>query len=109
MGIGEVVRGQCQTQIFFRNVQARIEDYENWNLTNKEMAFIQGKIFKDLKYAILFRKPSINESVILNVDLSGLGNYLQIFNSGRKQVLLAEELRKIHGDKFVEVYLDSFS
>ncbi len=109
LGIGEVVRGQCQTQIFFRNVQARVEDYENWNLTNKEMAFIQGKIFKDLKYAILFRKPAINESVILNVDLSGLGNYLQVFNSGRKQVLLAEELRKIHGDKFVEVYLDSFS
>ena len=61
-----------------------------------------------LKYAILFRKPSIDESVILNVDLSGLGPYLQIFNSGRKQVLLVEELRKLHGDKFVEVYLDSF-
>lgn len=108
LGIGEVIRGQCQTQIFFRNVQARVEDYETWNLTPKEMAFIQGKIFKDLKYAILFRKPSIDESVILNVDLSGLGPYLQIFNSGRKQVLLVEELRKIHGDKFVEVYLDSF-
>ena len=108
LGIGEVIRGQCQTQIFFRNVQARVEDYESWNLTPKEMAFIQGKIFKDLKYAILFRKPSVDESVILNVDLSGLGPYLQIFNSGRKQVLLVEELRKIHGDKFVEVYLDSF-
>lgn len=107
LGIGEVIRGQCQTQIFFRNIQARVEDYESWNLTPKEMAFIQGKIYKDLKYAILFRKPTIDESVILNVDLSGLGPYLQIFNSGRKQVLLVEELRKIHGDKFVEVYLDS--
>ncbi len=108
MGIGEVIRGQCQTQIFFRNNQARAEDYESWNLTPKEMAFIQGKIYKDLKYAILFRKPTIDESVILNVDLSGLGPYLQIFNSGRKQVLLVEELRKTHGDKFVEVYIDSF-
>ena len=107
LGIGEVIRGQCQTQIFFRNIQARVEDYESWNLTPKEMAFIQGKIYKDLKYAILFRKPTIDESVILNVDLSGLGPYLQIFNSGRKQVLLVEELRKLHGDKFVEVYLDS--
>lgn len=107
LGIGEVIRGQCQTQIFFRNIQARVEDYESWNLTPKEMAFIQGKIYKNLKYAILFRKPTIDESVILNVDLSGLGPYLQIFNSGRKQVLLVEELRKIHGDKFVEVYLDS--
>ena len=108
LGIGEVIRGQCQTQIFFRNIQARVEDYESWNLTPKEMAFIQGKIYKDLKYAILFRKPTIDESVILNVNLSGLGPYLQIFNSGRKQVLLAEELRKLHGDKFVEVYLESF-
>ena len=108
LGIGEVIRGQCQTQIFFRNIQAMVEDYESWNLTPKEMAFIQGKIYKDLKYAILFRKPTIDESVILNVNLSGLGPYLQIFNSGRKQVLLAEELRKLHGDKFVEVYLDSF-
>ena len=108
LGIGEVIRGQCQTQIFFRNTQARVEDYESWNLTPKEMAFIQGKIFKNLKYAILLKKPSIDESVILNVDLSGLGPYLQIFNSGRKQVLLVEELRKTYGDKFVEVYLDSF-
>lgn len=108
LGIGEVIRGQCQTQIFFRNVQARVEDYENWNLTPKELSFIQGKIFQDLKYAILFRKPSIDESVILNIDLSGIGPYIQLFNSGRKSVLLVEELRKLHGDKFVEVYLDSF-
>ena len=108
LGIGEVIRGQCQTQIFFRNVQARPEDYDSWNLTPKEMAFIQGKIYKDLKYAILFRKPTIDESVILNIDLSGLGPYIQLFNSGRKAVLLAEELRKLHGNKFVEVYLDNF-
>ena len=108
LGIGEVIRGQCQTQIFFRNIQARVEDYESWNLTPKEMGFIQGKVYNDLKYAILFRKPTIGESVILNVDLSGLGPYLQIFNSGRKQVLIVEELRKLHGDKFVEVYIDSF-
>ncbi|MDR1009232.1 MAG: hypothetical protein LBL52_03190 [Rickettsiales bacterium] len=109
LGIGEVIRGQCQTHIFFRNVQARAEDYANWNLTPKELAFIQGKLYKDLKYAILFRKPSNNESVILNVDMSGLGPYLQLFNSGRKAVLLAAELRKLHGDKFVEVYLDQVS
>ncbi|MDR1476976.1 MAG: hypothetical protein LBI17_02505 [Rickettsiales bacterium] len=108
LGIGEVIRGQCQTEIFFRNAQARAEDYENWNLTPKELAFIQGRVYKNLKYAILFRKPTIDESVILNVDLSGLGPYIQLFNSGRKAVLTVEELRKMHGNKFVEVYLDSF-
>ena len=109
LGIGEVIRGQMQTQVFFRNAQARAEDYENWNLTPKEMAFIQGKIYKEMRYAILFRKPAVGESVILNVSMSGLGPYLQLFNSGRKAVLLAEELRKLHGDKFVEVYLDKMA
>lgn len=108
LGVGEVIRGQCQTVIFFRNPQARVEDYENWNLSPKEMAFIQGKIYRDLKYAILLSKPSIGESVILNVDISGLGKYLKIFDSGRKNVLLAEELRREHGDNFVKYYLDSF-
>jgi hypothetical protein len=56
----------------------------------------------------LFRKPTIDESVILNVDLGGLGPYLQLFNSGRKAVLAVAELRKLHGNRFVEVYLDQF-
>ena len=106
LGIGEVIRGQMQTQIFFRNQSARPEDYETWNLTPKELAFIQGRIFKDLRWAILFRKPAINESVILNVNMSGLGPYLQLFNSGRKAVLLADELRRQYKDKWIEMYLD---
>ena len=105
IGIGEVMRGQMQTQVFFRNAQARPEDYQNWNLTPKEMAFIQNKIYKDMRYAILFRKPAIDESVILNVDLSGLGPYLKLFDSGRKSVLLVEEMRRTHGDKWVEIYV----
>ncbi|MDR3126029.1 MAG: hypothetical protein LBT92_00140 [Rickettsiales bacterium] len=105
MGLGDVIRGQMQTQVFFKNAQARPEDYQGWNLTPKEMAFVQGKAYKDMKYAILFRKPSIDESVILNVDLSGLGPYLRLFDSGRKSVLMVEELRKAHGDKWVEVYV----
>ena len=61
-----------------------------------------------MKYAILFRKPSQNESVILNVDISGLGVYLQLFNSGRKNVLLAEEIRKKYNTNFVKYYLEQF-
>ncbi|MCT4552517.1 MAG: hypothetical protein N4A44_02530 [Alphaproteobacteria bacterium] len=107
LGMGEVIRGQAQTEIFFRNPMATEVDYKNWKLTPKEFAFIQGKIYKDLPYAILLRKPSINESVILNVDLSFLGNYLQLFNSGRKNVILAEELKKTYNDEWVNMYLKS--
>ena len=72
------------------------------------MGFIQGRAFRDLKYAILLSRPAVGESVVLDVNIGALGPYLRLYDSGRKQVLLAEELRKIHGDNFVESYLESF-
>ena len=47
------------------------------------------------------------ESVILDVNLSGLGPYLKLYNSGIKNVLLVESLVKEFGeDGFVTKYLD---
>ena len=68
-GLGDVIRGQCQTVIFFRNPQANASDYASWNLSPREMNFILGKEFADRKYAILVSRPAIHESVILDVDL----------------------------------------
>ena len=107
LGVGEVIRGQCQTVIFFRNPQAMPEDYTNWNLTNAETDFIFGKSYRDFPYAILLSRPATGESVILDVDLSGLGPYLRLYNSGRKNVLLVEELIREYGeDNFVTKYLN---
>lgn len=107
LGVGEVIRGQCQTVLFFRNPQAQQEDYANWNLTKSEMDFIFGRSYRDFPYAILLSRPATGESVILDVDLSGLGVYLKLYNSGRKNVLLVEELIKEYGeDKFVTKYLN---
>lgn len=107
LGVGEVIRGQCQTVIFFRNPQAMPEDYVNWNLTDAETDFIFGKSYRDFPYAILLSRPATGESVILDVDLSGLGRYLRLYNSGRKNVLLVEELIKEYGEEnFVTKYLN---
>jgi type IV secretion system protein VirB4 len=107
LGLGEVIRGQCQTVIFFRNPQAMEEDYANWKLTPREMDFIFGRSFKEFPYAILLAKPSIGESVILDVNLGGLGPYLKLYSSGRKHVLLAEELANEYGESaFVEKFLE---
>ncbi len=107
LGVGEVIRGQCQTVLFFRNPQATPEDYLNWNLTQAEMDFIFGRSYRDFPYAILLSRPATGESVILDVDLSGLGPYLKIYNSGRKNVLLVEELVKEYGEEnFVTKYLN---
>ena len=107
LGVGEVIRGQCQTIIFFRNPQAMPEDYANWNLTQREIDFIFGKSYREFPYAILLSRPATGESVILDVDLSGLGPYLKLYNSSRKNVLLVEDLIKEYGEEnFVTKYLN---
>ena len=105
LGIGDVVRGQAQTVLFFRNPAADVADYEKWNLNPLEMAFIKGQAYPNLKRAVLLSRPVNNESVILNTELGGLGNMLKLFESGRSSVLLAEELYKSYGNNFVNEYL----
>jgi type IV secretion system protein VirB4 len=107
LGVGEVIRGQCQTVIFFRNPQAMQEDYANWKLSKSEMDFIFGKTYRDCPYAILLSRPATGESVILDVNLGPLGKYLKLYNSGRKNVLLVESLIKEYGEEnFVTKYLN---
>ncbi len=105
LGIGDVVRGQAQTVLFFRNPAADASDYAHWNLNPLEMAFIQGKAYPNLKRAALLMRPVNGESVVLNTELGGLGNLLHLFESGRSSVLLAEELYKQMGSGFVNEYL----
>lgn len=105
LGIGDVVRGQAQTVLFFRNPAADTSDYQYWNLNPLEMAFIQGKAYPNLKRAVLLSRPVTGESVILNTELGGLGNLLRLFESGRSSVLLAEELYAQYGNNFVTEYL----
>ncbi len=106
-GLGDVIRGQCQTQIFFRNSQASSQDYAGWNLSPREMAFVLDKDFTGSKYAILVKRSASHESVILDVNLGGLGPLLKIYSSGSKDVKLAEELREQIKDQkeFVSTFL----
>ena len=107
LGVGEVIRGQCQTVIFFRNPQAMPEDYATWNLTQAELDFVFGKTYREFPYAILLSRPATGESVILDVNLGALGPYLKLYNSGRKNVLLVEQLIKEYGENnFVTKYLN---
>jgi type IV secretory pathway VirB4 component len=105
LGIGDVVRGQAQTILFFRNPAATMEDYSYWKLNPTEMAFIKGAAYPSLKRAVLLSRPITGESVILNTELGGLGGLLKLFENGRPSVLLAEELYRQFGSEFVEHYL----
>ena len=107
LGVGEAIRGQCQTVIFFRNPQGMESDYDNWNLTPREKDFVFGRSYKELKYAILLSRPVNGESVIIDVDLGALGPLLKLYSSGRKHVLLAESLTKEFGpNAWISKYLE---
>ena len=110
-GLGDVIRGQCQTVVFFRNPQTNPSDYASCNLSPLEMNSVLGKEFTDHKYAILVSRRAIHESVILDVDLSGLGPYLKVYSSGSKNVILAEQLSaQLHDtDALVQAYLQRAS
>ena len=71
------------------------------------MGFIFGNSYRDFPYAILIKRPDTGESVILDVNLAGLGPYLRLYNSSRKNVLLVEQLIKEYGEEnFVTKYLN---
>ncbi len=106
-GLGDVIRGQCQTTVFFKNPQANPSDYESWNLSPREINFILNKEWVDSKYAILVKRSDAQESVILDVNLGGLGPYLKVYSSSN--VNLANRLRKQISDnnEFIRAYLNA--
>ena len=89
---------------YFRNSST------SWKIssdTKNELDFVFGKSYRDFPYAILLSRPATGESVILDVNLGGLGPYLKLYNSGRKNVLLVESLIKEYGEEnFVTKYLN---
>jgi type IV secretion system protein VirB4 len=108
VGVGDTIRGQCPTVFFFRNPQAEEKDYADWRLTPRELDFVLGKSYRKKKYAVLVKRYTENgESIILNTDLSTLGNLMKIFHSGRQNVLHMEEMVKLHPEDYVQHYLSS--
>lgn len=110
LGLGDVIRGQCPTVFFFRNPAADPADYEDWRLTKRELDFVLGNSFKKSKYAVLLKRyGEVGESVILDTNLSGLGPYMNIYHSGRKNVQLMEKMEKEYGSDALKHYLEATS
>ncbi|HQW57693.1 MAG TPA: hypothetical protein PK583_01905 [Gammaproteobacteria bacterium] len=104
--INSVILNQCQTWFLFPNHAANKEQYKMFELTDFEWEYIKGfnRISKDLKRSVLLKKPG--ESVILNIDLSSIGNLLQLYRSGSEPVKIVRELQKQWGvNQWVEKYL----
>ncbi len=106
-GVSQLVRQQSGTYYLFQNPGARASDYGEFELSERELAFVLGQsgIAKKAKRSILIKRPLSQESVIVDVDLSSLGPHLKIFSSSSSDVSLVSELyRKLDG-KWIERYL----
>lgn len=106
-GMGETVRGQCQTAFFYRNPSGKPEDYADWGLTDAEMSFVLGRSYTDFKYAVLVKNYKLQESVILDINLAALGRFMKVFSSGRPQVIeVNKAIAKYGPNAFVEPFLN---
>lgn len=108
-GISKTILGHCRTKFFFRNPDAKPSDFEMFNLTDSEMAFVQNKnkIAKRLPHAVLMKKE--DKSVILDVNLKPLGKYIDIYKSGTEAIQRMTTLKIDESDKgfWVEKYLEA--
>ena len=108
LGISQLVRQQSGTWYLFQNPGARASDYAEFELSEREMAFVLGQsaIARKARRSILIKRPSNLESVILDIDLSALGPHLKIFSSSASDIALVSELyRKLEGN-WIKRYLD---
>lgn len=106
VGMGDVVRGQCQTVFYFRNPQAVAEDYAGSNLNEQDWDFIRGARATHLKYAVLVKRIT-GESVILDIDFSSLGKNLRLLSSSSNDVRFARQLQAQSGGLWVPQFLEA--
>jgi len=106
-GVSQLVRQQSGTYYLFQNPGAKAADYKEFELSEKEMAFVLGQssIARKAKRSILIKRPISQESVIVDVDLSQLGPHLKIFSSSSSDVTLVSELYTQFEGRWIERYL----
>lgn len=105
----QTILGQCATQIFFRNVKAKPDDFKIFGLSEQELSFVLGRSHAHLKRAFLLRRMSEThgvESVIIDNDMSVLGPGLQTFASGNASTRLIRELAAKDPENFRKLYMD---
>lgn len=105
----QTIIGQCATQMFFRNVKAKEEDFKIFGLTQRELDFVLGRTHNHIRRAFLLRRMSETdgvESVIIDADMSSLGAGLQTFASGNASVRMIRELAEKDPENFRQLYMD---
>lgn len=86
---------QATTHIHFPNSKADQESYvDKFKLTAKEFHYVQNTAPEKRTFLIKHG----NDSVIARLDLSGLGDLVQVLSGNETTVQVCEELRKQYGE-----------
>jgi type IV secretion system protein VirB4 len=95
----------AQTLFFLPNSQAKLENLEPFNLSPEQIAFIKGesemKGGRQVLVVKRFEAANFNESTILDVDLSGLGDALRFYRSGPSAVQDLLNTKNQWGDQWL--------
>lgn len=105
--IAQAVRQQSGVYYLWPNPGAAADDYEDFDLNDREMAFILGKsnLNETLKRGLLIKRPALRKSVVIDTDLASLGPYLQIFSSSTHDVQRASECQEKNPNAWIDDYL----
>lgn len=106
-GLKDTILSQCQTVFLFPNPNAQQEDFAIFDLTDDQWAFIKGTSSLKLKHGVLVKRttPESPEAVFLDCDLSSLGPYLKLYQSGSEAVTLVKQLQHQYGPDWVSAYV----
>ncbi|SMF81936.1 Type IV secretory pathway, VirB4 component [Tistlia consotensis] len=101
------VRTNAPTHLFFRSRRTREDDFASWGLTEGEQDFLRGDgPTAHLSHAMLVRKEEAGDSVVIDLNLSGIGQELGFFAGGDKSRRRALACYACHGEAaWAEQYL----
>jgi type IV secretion system protein VirB4 len=92
--------------VIWPNRSAKAEDYMDEGLGLNEREFEWVKHPRGKLEVMLKRKGA--QSVILNTDLSCLGEHLHLLATGTEKVRFAEDLMRQHDDDWLSKYLQHY-
>ncbi len=94
--IAHTIFEQCKTKIFMPNPQATERHYiEGFGLTRREFALVREELAPEQRRFLV--KQGLN-SVVVELDLSGLDDELAILSGRTETVDLLDRIRAEHGD-----------
>lgn len=108
-GHHETIIGNCATQVFFRNPKLSPENYEIFGMTKRELDFVLGRSHQNLKRAFMLRRQTEGkgwESIIIDGDMSALGDGLTTYASGITYVHLLKKAQRENPSGWKHQYLE---